>query len=138
LRDRSHAKAFPSLGQQRYLSCMQFVDGVVGNSSSGLTEAPSMAIGTVNIGDRQKGRLMAESVISCDADRKSISEALDRLFDSHFRSLLPAVRNPYGDGGASQKIVEILKKQALNGILKKTFHDLPLANEKRYNDVRIS
>lgn len=124
VRNRSNAQAFTSLGQQRYLSCLQFVDGVVGNSSSGIAEAPSMKIGTVNIGDRQKGRLMADSVINCSVDTESISKSLQQLFDPKFRSSLTAVVNPYGHGGASDKIIEILRRYSLENILKKKFFDL--------------
>lgn len=124
--NRPHARAYPSLGQLRYLSCMQFIDGVVGNSSSGLAEAPSMGIGTVNIGDRQKGRLSADSVIHCAPDRESIRKALQRLYDPTFRSSFAKTINPYGNGGASRKIVEIIKNHPLDNLLKKSFFDLPV------------
>ena len=88
------AKAFTSLGQLRYLSCLKHVDAVVGNSSSGLAEAPSFQIGTVNIGDRQRGRLKAASVIDCEPD-SSIRHALEKLYSSSFQKLLASVRNPY-------------------------------------------
>ncbi len=126
-----NARAYPSLGQQRYLSCLQFVDGVVGNSSSGLAEAPSFGIGTVNIGDRQKGRLSASSVIDCEPDRRSIRAALERLYDPAFRTSLRAAVNPYGDGGASRKIVQVLREQPLDQLLKKTFFDLPTPDHPR-------
>jgi len=119
---RRNAHAFTSLGQLRYLSCLQFVDGVVGNSSSGLTEAPTFRVGTVNIGDRQKGRLKAMSVIDCGPDRKSIGSALRQLFSADFRSALAQVRNPYGEGGASEMIMAVLRGQSLNGIVKKSFY----------------
>lgn len=119
-----NARVYSSLGQLRYLSCMKFVDGVVGNSSSGLAEAPSMGIGTVNIGDRQKGRLSADSVIHCQPERQAIQAALKQLFSPEFRKSLPTMINPYGSGGASKKIVQILKSHSLDGILKKTFYNL--------------
>lgn len=122
---RPMARVYSSLGQLRYLSCMQLVDGVVGNSSSGLAEAPSMAVGTVNIGDRQSGRLQADSVINCSSDRKSIKQAIERLYDPDFRALLSLTVNPYGNGGASQKIVRVLQECTLDSILKKRFYDLP-------------
>lgn len=121
-----NARAYKSLGQLRYLSCMQFVDGVIGNSSSGLMEAPSMGIGTVDIGDRQRGRLNATSVIHCEPDQKSISKALDILFSESFKKSLKNVVNPYGTGGASKLIVEVLASHPLNQLLKKKFHDIPL------------
>lgn len=122
---RPHARAYTSLGQQRYLSCIRHTDGVVGNSSSGLTEVPSFAKGTVNIGDRQKGRLKAASVIDCEADRQSIESALSRLFSAEFQATLATVRNPYGEGGASEKILQVLLDQPMESILKKSFHDIP-------------
>lgn len=122
---RPNARAYTSLGQQRYLSCVREVDGVVGNSSSGLIEVPSFHKGTVNIGDRQRGRLRAASVIDCAADRRAIAGALARLYSPGFQAMLPSVRNPYGEGGASDRIVQVLREHSLEGILKKPFHDLP-------------
>ena len=119
-----NARAFTSLGQLRYLSCIRHVDGVVGNSSSGLTEVPSFAKGTINIGDRQRGRLRCESVIDCPPERAAITAALHRLFSPVFNEKLQTVRNPYGDGGASESVVETLTRISLDGILKKHFYDL--------------
>lgn len=119
-----NAHMFVSLGQMRYLSCMQFVDGIVGNSSSGLAEAPSFFKGTVNIGDRQKGRLKAESVIDCLPERVAIGDAIERLYSPSFQSMLATVRNPYGDGGSSEKIVAALRSVSLEALLKKSFYDL--------------
>lgn len=120
-----NARAYASLGQLRYLSCVQHVDGVVGNSSSGLAEVPTFGKGTINIGDRQRGRLQAASVINCSPTRQSIRAALERLYSSDFQVGLSQVSNPYGDGGASEKVVEILKHYAIDGIAKKAFYDLP-------------
>lgn len=122
--DHANARAFTSLGQLHYLSCIQHVDGVVGNSSSGLTEVPSFHTGTVNIGDRQRGRLKAESVIDCSPDRQSIAAALRKLYSPAFQAALKTVRNPYGEGGASERIVQVLRDYPLESILKKSFHDL--------------
>jgi GDP/UDP-N,N'-diacetylbacillosamine 2-epimerase (hydrolysing) len=124
-----NARVYASLGQLNYLSCMQFVDGVVGNSSSGLTEAPSLGVGTVDIGDRQEGRLSARSVIHCAPDRESIRKALQQLYDPRFRASLSTIQNPYGDGGASKKIVEQIKNYPLDGLLKKEFYDLSASLE---------
>ena len=121
---RPHARACTSLGQLRYLSCINQVDGVVGNSSSGLTEVPSFRKGTVNIGDRQRGRLKADSVIDCAPDRQSIAEALRKLYSPEFQAGLATVHNPYGEGGASEQIVQVLQDYPLDQLLKKTFHDL--------------
>ena len=120
-----NSRAYTSLGQLRYLSCIRHVDGVVGNSSSGLTEAPSFHKGTLNIGDRQRGRLKAASVIDCAPERTSIGAALRRLYSSEFKATLHEVRNPYGNAGASERIVTILATVELGGILKKRFFDLP-------------
>ncbi len=128
-----NAHVYTSLGQCRYLSCIMQVDGVVGNSSSGLLEVPSFNKGTINIGDRQRGRLQASSVISCSPDQKSISAALKKLYSQEFRATLSEVRNPYGDGGASEKIVNTIKNHVLANIAKKVFHDLPISNLERDN-----
>jgi GDP/UDP-N,N'-diacetylbacillosamine 2-epimerase (hydrolysing) len=122
--DHSNARAYTSLGTQRYLSCLRQVDGVIGNSSSGLTEVPSFGKGTINIGDRQLGRLKAQSVIDCRPDRRSIALALQRLYSPAFQQMLKSVRNPYGDGGASAKIVRVLQDYPLDAILKKRFYDI--------------
>lgn len=121
-----NARAYTSLGQLHYLSCIQQVDGVVGNSSSGLTEVPSFKKGTVNIGDRQRGRLRASSVIDCEPERQAIASALSQMFSDEFQSQLPATKNPYGDGGASEAIVKTLEEQPMDNLLKKRFFDLPL------------
>lgn len=115
---------FTSLGQLRYLSALQYVDAMVGNSSSGLAEAPSFKIGTINIGDRQKGRIKANSVIDCKAEKARIKEAFDNLYSKEFQDSLISIDNPYGDGCASEKIIEELKKVNFKNILKKSFHDL--------------
>ena len=120
----SNAKAYTSLGQLRYLSCIQHFDGVVGNSSSGLTEVPSFKKGTINIGDRQLGRLRATSVINCEPDRQAITAALSHLFSDEFQHQLPATKSPYGSGGASVAVVRILEHQPLDNLLKKRFYDL--------------
>jgi len=119
-----HLKAFASLGQLRYLSCIQHIDGVVGNSSSGLAEVPSFKIGTINIGDRQRGRIKADSVIDCEPTRQSIGEALKKLYSTDFQRTLKTIVNPYGTGGASEAIVKILEDISLSDILKKEFYDL--------------
>jgi GDP/UDP-N,N'-diacetylbacillosamine 2-epimerase (hydrolysing) len=120
-----NARAYTSLGQLRYLSCIAHIDGVVGNSSSGLAEVPSFRKGTINIGDRQRGRLQAASVINCEPDRLSIATALERLYSADFQVGLSQICNPYGQGGASEKIVKTIKHYALDGIAKKVFYDLP-------------
>lgn len=117
------AISFISLGQLRYLSAMQFVDGVVGNSSSGLVEAPTFKIGTINIGDRQKGRIKADSVIDCEPTKESIRAAIRKLYSKEFQNKLKNVKNPYGEGGAAEKIRKIIKEADISNILKKEFYD---------------
>lgn len=115
---------FQSLGQLRYLSALKHVDGVVGNSSSGLIEAPSFNLGTINIGDRQKGRIKASSVIDCGTEQVDISKALEQLFSDDFQKRIFNTENPYGTGDSSQLILEQIKNVNLNEILKKKFHNL--------------
>ena len=116
--------SFTSMGSLNYLSTLQYVDGVVGNSSSGLAEAPTFKIGTINIGDRQKGRLKAESIIDCEPTKKSIKLAIDKLYGRKFQKDLHSVRNPYGDGDAIEKIMSILSNKPIPEDMKKDFYDL--------------
>lgn len=124
-----NAHSYTSLGQLRYLSCIAQVDGVVGNSSSGLSEVPSFKKGTINIGDRQRGRLQAESIINCEPSRGSIAVALEQLYSTDFQTRLCQVINPYGEGGASEKVINTLKHYPIAGIVKKTFHDLSINSD---------
>jgi GDP/UDP-N,N'-diacetylbacillosamine 2-epimerase (hydrolysing) len=118
-----NARAYTSLGQLRYLSCIAHSDGVVGNSSSGLAEVPSFKKGTINIGDRQRGRLKATSIINCEPNRESIATALGKLYSTAFQDGLSQVINPYGEGGASEMVVKTLKSYAITDIVKKAFYD---------------
>ena len=119
--DCPNMKLVASLGMKRYLSALKYARFVLGNSSSGIIEAPAMQTPTVNIGDRQQGRIMAESVINCEPERVSILTAIDRAMD--MQGLV--FENPYGDGHTSEKIVAILEKyMSLDHIdLKKKFYD---------------
>lgn len=123
--NHSHkAVGFTSLGQLRYLSALQFVDTVVGNSSSGLLEAPSFKIGTINIGDRQKGRIKANSIIDCEPTKNGIKKAFERLYSDEFHKTLKNIQNPYGDGCASKQIVESIKMVDLSDMVKKPFYNI--------------
>ena len=125
VRDNNHkAVAFVSLGKLRFLSAMQYIDGVVGNSSSGLIEAPTFKIGTINIGDRQKGRIKANSVIDCQPTKSSILKAFRKLYSEEFIRKLKDIQNPYGEGGAAKKIKKVLKEKNIADILKKQFYDI--------------
>lgn len=116
---------YTSLGQRRYLSALQYVDAVLGNSSSGLLEVPSFHIPTINIGDRQRGRICAESVIHCENTVQEIEKALQIALSVEFRKGLTTMQNPYEKEGTSDKIVEILGNVLDNGIeMKKTFYDI--------------
>lgn len=117
----NNAKVFTSLGQSRYLSTIACVDAVVGNSSSGLYEVPSFKKPTINIGDRQKGRLQAASVINCEPVSGIIKEAIREAFEKDCSDTV----NPYGDGNSSKRIVSVLK-QVLNprSLLKKRFFEV--------------
>jgi GDP/UDP-N,N'-diacetylbacillosamine 2-epimerase (hydrolysing) len=121
---KDKAALFDCLGRRRYLSLMRHVDAVVGNSSSGIIEAPSFGIGTINIGDRQKGRDRPQSVIDCEPDTGSIKNAFSRLYSDEFQRIVKEVKNPYGQGDAAVKIRETLETYPLKGILKKEFYDL--------------
>ena len=116
--------AFTSLGQLRYLSALQYVDAVVGNSSSGLIEAPSFKIATLDIGDRQKGRIKASSVVEVSDSKADIVDGLEKIYSTEFQEKLKNVMNPYGNGGASKKIKQIIKEVDLKNILKKSFYDI--------------
>ena len=121
---RPHVKLFDSLGQLRYLSCLKLAKGIVGNSSSGLAEAPSFKVGTVNIGDRQAGRLRAESVLDCAANTRSITEALHKLLSDSFQKGLESVENPNGNPGASRMVAKILSNYPIAKLKQKIFHDV--------------
>ncbi len=115
---------FASLGQLRYLSALQYIDAVVGNSSSGLLEAPSFKIATINIGDRQKGRIKALSVIDSEPKKEEILKAFKEIYSKEFQEKLKNVENPYGESCPSKQIIEVLKNVNLANILKKSFYDL--------------
>jgi GDP/UDP-N,N'-diacetylbacillosamine 2-epimerase (hydrolysing) len=122
--ENENAHAFDSLGQRLYLSTLQYVDAVVGNSSSGLLETPSFKKPTINIGERQAGRLKATSVIDCDATRDSIVSAISMALESEFQSTLRNSVNPYGTPGASERVVAVLEDLHLELLTRKAFFDL--------------
>lgn len=124
--ENNNIYSYTSLGLKRYLSAMKYTSFVGGNSSSGLLEAPSFGIPTVNIGDRQKGRMQAESVINCEPTYEDISKAFDKALSEQFLINIKDVSNPYGDGNTSDKIVNVIEDFVLVDKinLKKTFFDL--------------
>lgn len=120
VRKNKYSVAFNSLGSTNYLSCLRLVDVIIGNSSSGLLEAPTLKVPTINIGDRQKGRLKSQSVIDCKPERKEIIYNLKKILISkkNFK-----FKNPYGRGGASNKIIRVLENLNYNNLLKKSFYN---------------
>ncbi len=116
-----HTCAYTSLGQKRYYSVLAQVDAVLGNSSSGLYEVPSFKKVTINVGDRQKGRIQIESVINCATEKKAIINAIKDSFTIDCSNIV----NPYGDGTSSQKIVNVLKGNFdVRGLIKKHFFEV--------------
>lgn len=114
-----------SLGQQRYLSTLAYADVVVGNSSSGLIEAPALRIPTVNVGPRQDGRLKAASVIDCAETEDDIVRAIEQAMSSAHAAVVREMTPPYGTGAnASEKIKEVLATVALDSLVRKRFWDL--------------
>jgi UDP-hydrolysing UDP-N-acetyl-D-glucosamine 2-epimerase len=124
--NRRHAKAFVSLGQQRYLSLMREADVIIGNSSSGLTEAPALKKATVNIGDRQKGRLKASSVLDAEENKTAIVVAINKTLSVDFRANLSATESLYGSGDVSRRIKNTLKMTTLQ--TQKAFFDIEHAH----------
>jgi UDP-hydrolysing UDP-N-acetyl-D-glucosamine 2-epimerase len=115
-----NAVFFPSLGQQLYWSCMKACDAVVGNSSSGLYEAPSLKVPTVDIGDRQRGRLRASSILHCTPEKRAIAETIGRAFGLDCSKVV----NPYGDGHSAERIVAVLRGLGdPHRLVKKRFFD---------------
>ena len=122
VRGHQNSVAHVSMGQRLYYSAMKHASMVVGNSSSGLLEAPSFHIPTVNVGDRQRGRVRAASVIDTPAEAASIGEAIQRAFALD----ASAVKNPYGDGKSAERIVKVLKDiDDPRALVRKSFQDLP-------------
>ncbi|MBQ9509441.1 MAG: UDP-N-acetylglucosamine 2-epimerase (hydrolyzing) [Bacteroidales bacterium] len=126
--DKNHqrAKAFKSLGVLRYLSVMQQVAAVVGNSSSGLVEVPSFGIPTLNIGDRQKGRMAADSVYNCETDKQSVLKGLDIVLSEEFRQKAAAIHNPYDKEGTAQAMFNVIRTYPLDSLNQKHFYDIKL------------
>ena len=123
-RNKQRVRAYTSLGQLRYLSALRFVAAVVGNSSSGILEVPSFGKPTLDIGNRQKGRLAANSVVHCGVSGAEISEGLNRVLSDAFAKQTACVQNPYEKEDSALEILKILKNYPLDGIVQKTFYDI--------------
>ena len=113
-----------SLGQLKYLSVLKYCELVIGNSSSGLIEVPTFNVPTINIGNRQKGRLAGETVIQCEGDEKSILDALSLAQTNEFKERCKLAKNPYGDGNSSKRILQTLLTSDLENLVYKKFHDI--------------
>lgn len=124
---QANAKLFDSLGWFRYLSAMKYALMLIGNSSSGILEAPSFGIPTINIGDRQKGRIQAGSIINCGTDRADIIRAIKKGLSKEYQEKAANAGSPYGNGQAAEKIARTIDGIFLKGTidLKKAFYDLP-------------
>lgn len=118
------AIVFASLGQLRYLSALKYIDIVIGNSSSGLIEVPSFNKPTINIGDRQNGRIKANSVIDCLPNKLDIKRAINTALSNNFQRELKTIKNPYEKGNSSKEIVHVLQSIRLNDLIKKKFYDI--------------
>jgi UDP-N-acetylglucosamine 2-epimerase (non-hydrolysing)/GDP/UDP-N,N'-diacetylbacillosamine 2-epimerase (hydrolysing) len=118
----------PSLGQLRYLSAMKHCDAVIGNSSSGIVEAPALPKPTINIGRRQHGRLRALSILDCEDNRQSIEQAIRQALSSDFQAVLSQTRSLYGDCDASLKIKDYLKSAPLESATVKRFIDIRMGD----------
>ena len=123
-KNREKAIVFASLGQLRYFSAIRHVDVVVGNSSSGILEVPSFHKPTVNIGQRQKGRVQAASIINCEILQEDIKKAIYKAYSKKFVQSLQNISNPYGLEDTSKRIKNILKKISLEDIVQKKFYDV--------------
>jgi len=120
----NYSTLFTSLGSLRYLSLMKYVTAVVGNSSSGILEAPSAPTATINIGDRQKGRIQADNIINCEINEKEIKKAFNKVKSDEFQRVVLNTINPYGDGNASAQIVKVLKQTDFSTLRTKSFYDI--------------
>lgn len=118
------ARAFTSLGNLRFLSLTKYCTAIVGNSSSGILEVPSLHTATINIGDRQKGRIQAETVINTRVNEAEILAAFDKVKDETFRQKIMHAKNIYGDGNATNQIINVLQKVHLENFQTKSFFDL--------------
>lgn len=123
-RNPNRSRVYKSLGVRRYLSVMRCVGAVVGNSSSGIVETPSFGIPTLNIGDRQKGRLQADSIVNCEPDKNSIVAGLKKILSSEVQSKAKQTINPYEQSDSSKRIFDIISTYPLENLTQKHFYDI--------------
>ena len=122
--NRERAKLYKSLGVVRYLSVMKQVAAVVGNSSSGLMEVPSFGKPTLDIGDRQKGRMAADSVFHCNPDKESVLSGLETVLSSTFKEKAARTKNPYEKEGSAKAIFDVISTYPLTELNQKHFYDI--------------
>jgi len=120
------ASAYNSLGSLRFLSVVKMCDAIIGNSSSGIIEAPSLHTPTINIGDRQRGRTQAGSILNCDVDKAEILRCFEKVNEPEFKTIVSRVLNPYGNGGTAQKIIEVISKVNFEELHTKAFYNIKL------------
>jgi GDP/UDP-N,N'-diacetylbacillosamine 2-epimerase (hydrolysing) len=125
-KNTNKSAAFTSLGSLRFLSVLKVCDAIVGNSSSGIIEAPSLGIATINIGDRQKGRIQALSVVNCDPSTTEIMAAFDQVKTTESKQIVSKLVNPYWNGGVAKQIAKAIKSFDLEKHQLKKFNDLSL------------
>ncbi len=128
-KNSDRVKVFLSMGDLNYLSSLNCVDVVIGNSSSGIIEAPSFKIPTVNIGNRQAGRIRTNSIIDCAPDLLSIRAAIQKALSPEFKFIVNQVISPYDQGETSKKIKDIIRKIDLKEVIRKKFYDYNIQNE---------
>lgn len=116
--------AFTSLGKVRYLSALQYISAVVGNSSSGIIEVPSFDIPTLNIGDRQKGRIAADSVIHCGTSKDEIMGGLYKVLSERIKDMTKLQQNPYEKQGTTEAILQVIKNVSIENLVQKSFYNL--------------
>ncbi len=122
---RARTYLVPSFGAQAYYSILRHVAVVVGNSSSGILETPALGVPTINVGDRQKGRLRADCIIDTPVDRAAIQDALSKALSDDFKAVAKACHNPFGDGTAAQKILAAMRGvEDMKALATKAFHDM--------------
>ena len=126
--NQNKALAFSSLGQQRYLSALKYIDAIVGNSSSGIVEAPTFGVASINIGERQKGRIRAESVLDVPFESCAITKAIELIYRDEYQAMLKTVKNPYEKKNSAQRVVQILKSIDFDKLLTKSFCDIKNAS----------
>ena len=124
VKKRNDSYFFKSLGHKKYFSFLKVVDGMIVNSSSGLLEMPSFQKATINLGDRQSGRIKSKSVLDTKIKKKNIIFSIKKIYSNKFINKIKNCKNPYGDGGASTKIVKVLKKMKIKNLINKKFYDI--------------